>query len=240
MAFPSYTKFLTPSGFLKRLDASAIEKRNHEGKTISERFVVEVALMLPLPNRAFRADKMQTGCASRRALVKLAGASYSVWCEWAGLDVVAHVGVTEVELVGPDQRRVHHPRQTCGGRAIDYRHYLPELARKPQAVRQVASELIRDLGSPFRELWQELVDEDGPRYASRVFAKVIEAIVDLGRSCVVERLAARVKGFPVLLALRPSVPLAEHKSMSVPSSLRDIEVHSASVCDYDALLGGAA
>lgn len=228
------------TGVLTRLQASTVEKRNHEGKTIAEQFTVELASMLPLPSRAFRADQMQTGCASRRALVKLAGASYSVWCEWAGLDVIAHVGVTEVELVGPDERRIHHPRQISGGRSIDYRHYLPELARKPQAVRQVASELVRDLGSPFRELWQELVDEDGPRYASRVFAKVIEAIIDLGRSCIVERLAARPRGFPVLLALRPTVPLAEHKSMSVPSSLRDIEVHSASVCDYDALLGDAA
>lgn len=73
---------------------------------------------------------------------------------------------------------------------MDYRHYLPELARKPQAIRQVAGELVRDLGSPFRELWRELVDEDGPRYASRVFANVLEAVVELGRPTVVQRLLA--------------------------------------------------
>ena len=81
-------------------------------------------------------------------------------------------------------------------------HYLPELARKPQAIRQIADELIRDLGQPFRQLWEELVDQDGPRYASRIFAKVIEAIVELGRACVVERLESRPPGLPVLIALK--------------------------------------
>ena len=31
-----------------------------------------------------------------------------------------------------------------GERVIDYRHYIPELAKKPQALRQVASELIAE------------------------------------------------------------------------------------------------
>src|SRR5205814_6809061 len=93
-------------------------------------------------------------------------------------------------------------------------HYLPELARKPQAIRQVAGELIRDLGSPFGELWRELVDEDGPRYASRIFAKVLEAVVELGRPTVVQRLlAGRAAGVPVLLALRPP---ARHLATSPP------------------------
>lgn len=223
-----------------RLDDGAQCRRNDEGQTVGERFAIEFSSMLPLPSLPHHAASTQTACVSRRSLVKVAGASYSVWCEWAGLDVVAHVGVYDVELVGPDQRRVHHPRQPTGGRSIDYRHYLPELARKPQAVRQVAAELIRDLGSPFRELWEELVDQDGPRHAARIFAKVIEAIVEFGRPCVVERLAARSSGFPVLLALRPAVPLDEHRSMAVPASLRGIEVHAASVYDYDALLGDAA
>ena len=43
-------------------------------------------------------------------------------------------------------RAFAHPRKRFGERSIDYRHYLPELARKPQAVRQVLPELLRDLG----------------------------------------------------------------------------------------------
>ena len=33
--------------------------------------------------------------------------------------------------------QIEHPRLRFGERSIDYRHYLTELARKPQAVRQV-------------------------------------------------------------------------------------------------------
>lgn len=226
---------------LGRLDAASEQSHaSGDGKTVKARFAEELASMLPLPGRPFRAASAALASVSRRALVKAAGASYSVWCEWAGLDVTTYLGVDEIELVGPDRRRVLHPRQRPGGRSVDYRHYLPELARKPQAVRQVATELVRDLGSPFRELWKELVDEDGPRYACRIFAKVLEAVVDLGRGVVAQRLqAAKVEGVPVLLALRPAAPARNLSTVDVPIALQNIEVHASGVKQYDALLGGA-
>ena len=39
------------------------------------------------------------------------------------------------------------PRAPRGGAVVRYRHYLDELARKPQAVRQVAPELLTELGA---------------------------------------------------------------------------------------------
>ena len=71
---------------------------------------------------------------------------YSVWTRWAGLDLVVRVGPSTVTIVGRDGTRVQHPRKRFGERSIDYRHYLAELARKPQAVRQVLPDLLRDLG----------------------------------------------------------------------------------------------
>ncbi len=135
---------------LARLDARCTEERDGEGRSIGERFADEKARMLPLPQQRYRAAATRLVGASRRSLVKVDAAMYSVWSDWAGRDVTAYVGVDEVELVGPDQRHVVHRRQRFGGRSVDYRHYLPELARKPQAVRQVAPELMRDLGEPFR------------------------------------------------------------------------------------------
>jgi hypothetical protein len=44
---------------------------------------------------------------------------------------------------------VTHPRVRFGGRRVLYRHYLPELARKPKAVRQLAPELAAKLGEPW-------------------------------------------------------------------------------------------
>src|SRR5439155_19556721 len=104
----------------------------------------------------------------------------------------------EIEMVGPDGRVVVHPRVRGGCRSIDYRHYLPELAKKPQAVRQVAEELIRDLGPPFDALWRHLVDERGPKQAARIFAHVLRSVVDIGHVVTAERVRrSLLSGEPV-------------------------------------------
>ena len=228
------------AALLVRLDARAVEKRDAQGRTVAERFDSERPRMLPSPPVPFRAASFQHAEVSRRSLVALAGAVYSVWTDWAQLAVRAYLGVDEVEIVGPDGRVVVHPRQPFGGRAIDYRHYLPELAKKPQAVRQVADELIRDLGAPFDRLWRQLCDERGPKQAARLFAHVLRAVVDLGERATAERVARALdSGEPVLLALRPSEPAPSIVSADdLPARLRAVEVLAGRAADYDRLLGG--
>jgi hypothetical protein len=177
---------------------------------------------------------------SSRSLVKVDGASYSVWSTWARRDVTVYAGVDEITLVlGGDERVVVHPRQPFGGRSVDYRHYLRELAHKPQALRQVADELIAALGEPFAAAWRLLVDQHGPKQAARVFAQVLEAVEQRGQLAVAHDVsAALASGEPLQLAVRahaapPSVPLA-----LLPSSLASIEVLAGAAADYDALLGG--
>jgi hypothetical protein len=166
---------------------------------------------------------------------------YSVWTDWAQLAVKAYVGVDEIEVVGGDGRVVVHPRQPFGGRSIDYRHYLPELARKPQAVRQVADELVGDLGAPFDVLWRQLVDERGPKQAARTFAHVLRAVVELGERTTAERVQRALDvGEPVLLALRPSEPApAAVAPEALPWRLRGVDVAAGRAADYDRWLAGA-
>lgn len=68
------------------------------------------------------------------------GAQYSVPSTWAGLLATAYVGVEDIRFccLGEEVTRARVKR---GSRSVSYRHYLPELAKKPQAVRQVAPEL---------------------------------------------------------------------------------------------------
>jgi len=224
---------------LARLDARALEHRDAEGRTIAMRFADERPQMLPLPQRPFRATAVRVAVASRRSLVKVDGAVYSAPETWAGLELVAHVGPDKVEIVGPDGRVVH-PRQRFGGRSIDYRHYVRELSRKPQALRQVAQELVAALGAPFDATWQRLVDEHGPKQAARIFARVLDRLVEIGEREVRARLEIALAGDePVLLALAPSRP---HDPLvaqdELPDALRTVEVATASAADYDALLGG--
>jgi transposase len=227
------------AALLARLDAR-MDKRGSDGRSIAERFAEDRAQALPLPAVPFRAAAFHHVEVSRRSLVALGGATYSVWSDWVRLPVKAFVGVDEIEIAGPDGRVVVHERQPFGGRSVDYRHYLPELAKKPQAVRQVADELIRDLGAPFDALWRQLCDERGPKQAARIFAHVLRSVVDLGERLTAERVQRALEtGEPLLLALRPSEPAPSMALEALPVRLRDIDVASGRAADYDRLLGGA-
>src|SRR5690606_3964478 len=135
---------------------------------------------------------------TRQSLIRVEGACYSVPAAWAGLSATAFIGPSVVELVDRDGARVTHPRRRFGERAIDYRHYLSELAKKPQALRQVAPELVRDLGEPFAAAWRHLVEVHGPREAARAFAKVLAIVIEIG----FDKAAARITA-----ALRDSEPI---------------------------------
>ncbi len=221
---------------LSRLDGR--EHRDSEGRTIAQRFEVEHGRMSPLPGHAFRPHAVTLPSVSRRSLVKVEGAVYSVPCEWAGLDVTAHVGAAEVEIVGPSGCVVH-PRMRFGQRSICYRHYLRELSRKPQALRQVAAELVSELGEPYAAAWRHLVDQQGPKQAARAFAQVLKGLERHGERVAAERItAALVAGEPLHLALVLPPREVVVADDCLPPSLQGLEVATASAADFDAILGG--
>jgi hypothetical protein len=167
--------------------------------------------------------------------VRLEGAVYSVPSRWAGLDLVVRIGATTVTIVGKDGTRIPHPRKRFGQRSIDYRHYVPELARKPQAVRQVLPDLLRDLGGPFPAVWDHLHAAHGPRDAARLFAKILGELETRGTADVVPMLeAALATGTPLLVAR--SAARAATPRVDVPAALRDLEVPSGCAADYDTWL----
>lgn len=223
---------------LARLDARLEMGRDVTGHTIATRFAEETVAFRPLPP-AFVADATTIGTVSPRALVRLEGAVYSVPCRWAGLDLIVHVGATTVTIIGRDGTGIVHARKRFGQRSIDYRHYLPELARKPQAIRQVLPELLRDLGAPFPAVWDHFHTAHPPREAARLFAKVLEQLDTHGLDRVVPALATALRaGTPILLALTPGAAVP-HLSDVVPAALREVEVPSGCAADYDSWLAEA-
>jgi transposase len=220
------------AALLSRLDAA------HD----AERFAAERGQSLPLPVHRFDPRKTYAPSVSRRSLICVEGAYYSVPCEWTGLDVTAHVGVDHVDIVGRGGS-VRHPRMRFGEKSVDYRHYVRELARKPQAVRQVAAELVADLGPVFGSAWRSLVDAHGPKQAARIFAKVLGHVQARGIDAVAATLQVALQNSePLLLALTPPcAPAPEVERDALPQSLRSIEVAAGCAADYDSLLiGGAA
>jgi transposase len=226
---------------LAQMDARLDTKRDASGQTIGERFIEEQhqCRLAPAP---FAPEATTFATVSPRALVRLEGAVYSVWTRWAGLDLVIRVGASIVTIVGRDGTRVTHPRKRFGERSIDYRHYLAELARKPQAVRQVLPDLLRDLGEPFPAIWDQLHGAHGPREAARHFAKVLGQLETHGAAVVVPALRlALTTGAPPLLALASAPSPVRVALDSLPAPLRDIHVASGCAADYDGwLLGGVA
>lgn len=227
----------TVSGaMLARLDRQAA------ASNVLARFEVEHGHMLPLPAHPFRASLARLVGTSRRSLAKVEGAVYSFPCEWADRDVTAFVGVDVVELEMPDRSRIVHPRQSFGGRSVRYMHYLPELARKPQAVRQVAHELIAELGRPYDAVWRNLVDACGPKEAARHFARVLGDVVTRGVALVAARLQRALdEDLPLTLALAPTpVVQPQIAADAMPAALAGIDVEAGRAADYDELTGGAS
>jgi hypothetical protein len=221
---------------LTRLDARLETKRDITGQTIGARFLEEQSQCRPAPV-PFAAEATTIATVTPRAVARLDGAVYSVPTRWAGLDLVVHVGPTAVTIVGRDGTRIRHPRKGFGQRSIDYRHYLPELARKPQAVRQVLPDLLRDLGAPFPAVWDHLHTAHGPREAARLFAKILGELDVRGAAEVVPALTvALATGTPLILA-RPAMA-SPRARVDVPAPLREIDVTSGCAADYDAWLIG--
>jgi hypothetical protein len=141
-----------------------------------------------------------------------------------------------------------YPKERKGAQKIRYRHYLSELSRKPQAVRQVAPELICELGEPYGKLWEMLVERYGAKEASRVLARILGALVDHGEEAVADALkSALSNGRCDLLSLSERIhdPTERPRAVEVPEALNGYRIESGKASDYDDLLlagnaGGAA
>jgi hypothetical protein len=226
---------------LEEVDKSYNRRIDQEGKKGEERFAEEKIHLRALPERPFEARETVLSSVSKHSLVRIGGSDYSVPSPWARLEVTAHVGVRDI-VFSCFGEQITAKRIRKRGRKVKYRHYLRELARKPQAVRQVAPLLVKELGEPYEKLWRMLSDRYGERDASRVMAKMLGSVVDHGEEAVAEALAdALDRGRSDLLALASRLhPRRIPLYASVPPQLEEYKIESGHAADYDALLEGSS
>jgi transposase len=225
------------SKLLSEVEAAWQQRVRQDGRRYWDLWQEERVKLLPLPERPFEARKTLLVPVSSKSTVQIGAATYSVPSGWARLEATAYVGVDDIRLVCRGETEVL-PRQRRGGKRIRYRHYLPELARKPQAVRQVAPELVAELGEPYGRLWSLLVGRYGSREAGRVLSRVLGAVVDHGSETVAEALeAAMDAGRCDLLAMAGRLQKAS-AVVEVPAALQSYEIEAGSPADYDVLLQG--
>ena len=223
---------------LAGIDQAAGQRRDARGISVAERFAQEREVLRPLPLRPFDARKVVAVSIRSTSTVKVEGAWYSVPSHWARLEATAYVGVEEVQIICRGET-VTHPRQSFGNRSIRYRHYLRELAHKPQAVRQVAPELVEELGEPFGRLWVMLEGTYGAHDGARVLARVIGAIAEQGEAPVRQAIEAALRAPRSLqLPLAPVGLPRPARTIPVPAALAAYQVPTARAADYDALLVG--
>jgi len=227
---------------LRKVDEQAVRVRSREdGRTASERFAEEQSRLMPLPAHPFEARRAVAVALSRTSRARIEGAWYSVPSRWASLEAMAYIGVEDVVITCRGES-VTRRRQRFGGRDIRYRDYLPELGRKPQAVRQVAEELVAELGKPFDRLWRLLVETHGEKEAARVLSSVLAAMAEHGeaavRNAVIQALAVERTD---LLGLSWVLVRPAPMEVEVPTPLSCYTIESARAADYDVLLiGGEA
>jgi len=222
---------------LREVDNAWRERIRRDGRRCWDLWQEECRKLLALPERPFEARRVVLVPVSSKATVEIEGTRYSLPSHWARLDATAYVGVEDIRLVCHGETEVV-TRQRRGSRRIQYHHYLPELARKPQAVRQVAPELVAELGEPFGKLWALLEGRYGGLEAARVLCRVLGAVVDHGSKAVAEALEAAFKaGRCDLLALSSRLQKAS-LMVEVPAALQGYNIEASSPADYDALLTG--
>ena len=217
---------------LGEVDRAAHRRKDRQGRTVAQRFEEERRVLRALPQRSFSARRSVPVMISRQALVRVDAADYSVSSHLACLPAMAHVGVSDIILECRGETMVLEkvPR---GGRNVRYRHYLSELAHKPQAVRQVSSRLFPELGEPYQRLWSLLSGCHGEREAARVMAKLLEAVVQHGEKQITKVLQDVLKQEPNL----PDAPVPPQQ-VEVPEALSHYQVEAPKATTYDHLLLG--
>jgi len=216
---------------LRRLDRPFLPDAPEAARWLEDR-----AKMLPLPVGDHDPSTVELGTVGRNALVRVAGALYSVPCGWHGLTVKSRCYAEKVLFQQGDEQ-VEHKRVPAGQKSIWYPHYLRELARKPNALAQVASALMPQLGDPFPAFWNLLYKGKGRLEAARSFKEVLRVILESGletaRRAVV---LALQKGAPNLLEIRTES--REECSGKVPANLASVRVENRGLSHFDQLLGG--
>jgi transposase len=217
---------------LGEVDRAAHRRKDRQGRTVAQRFEEERRVLRALPQRSFSARRSVPVMISRQALVRVDAADYSLPSHLACLPAMAHVGVSDIILECRGETVVLE-KVARGGRNIRYRNYLSELARKPQAVRQVASRLFPELGEPYQRLWSLLSGCHGEREAARVMAKLLEAVVQHGEKRITQNLHDVLEQQPILPD--PSEP---PQQVIVPEALSHVQVEAPKATTYDHLLLG--
>jgi transposase len=136
----------------------------------------EQAALLPLPQSAFEARRVEPAQANSLSLVRFDGNDYSVPTQYAHQKVIAIGGLEKVRLVVHDQLVAEHPRD-WSQEQVHYNplHYLALLERKPGGLDFAKPLENWGLADCF-ELLRRRLEADGGAQGRREFIKTLRLL----------------------------------------------------------------
>lgn len=228
-----------PAGDTLAAMSAALQRRIDEAFLRRAEDVVawerERRALRPLSTELFDPAEVRLVTLRHHASLMLQGASYSVPSRWCGGEMEVRIGTETVVFARGKDDEVTHPRMPFGGRSVDYRHLLQPLSIKPQALRQVAHELVAQFGAPWPALWAALRTRHSPDEieAARRLAPWLRDADKEGMARTATRIAHALATEQLLPESHaPRLPSA---SLVVPAALRGYEVETSDLARYDAL-----
>jgi len=215
-------------GFLRAVVAARNAKRQ-------ERFAAEVAAFQPLPAQRLESSRRLTditvGVGSTIQVLKN---TYSVHSRLIGQTVEVVIGVEEVQVWHAGILVQRMPRLPGTARhAINYRHIIDSLVRKPGAF---ANYVYRDDLFPtshFRRAYDSLCRQHAEKTATRQYLKILELAAHESEAAVEDALrAALARGAEISLA---AVEAAVRSSQQVPA-VTEVRVEAPDLRVFDLLL----
>lgn len=222
----------------RRFVAEAIARMNTR---VRLRSTEERALLKPLPIRRTSEFEEHEARVSKFSTFSVGRILYSAPSQLIGHRLKIHLYTERLEgwlgdvcvlrcargQVSDDQRR---------GKAIDYRHMLPMLKRKPGAFARWA---LRDAMFPreeYRQTWQRLQE----RLPERQACKLMVGLLDLAAQGACEADLAVVLGALLQADTLPELEGLAERFAPRDSSVPDVNVALPNLATYDELLGAAA
>lgn len=221
-----------------QLGTRAHRVRDVHGRTVAERLGDERARFMPLPSATFEPRQPVPVGVTRQATIRLGG-THSVPSSWKGESVMAWVGAADVRFKCKGEV-VTSPRLRHGEKNVRYLHFLPELAVRPHVVRQVAPDLIAELGEPWGTLWPLLVDVHGPLPSARIVSAPL-AVRVRHQSALAVALAAVVDAVvdgPDIVLPPERTDDSRPNVVRVQDGLAALHVEHVHALSYDALMIG--
>jgi hypothetical protein len=195
----------------------------------------ELPLLRRLPARRLESARRFQVRVDRGSTIHVKGNTYSVPARLIGEWVEVRLGADKLEVHFAQRPVQQMPRLRGSGKhAIDYRHVIEALVRKPKAFADYRYQASMFPTSRFRCAYDRLA-EQSPRRASKEYLLILLRAAREGETKVEAALARLMERQQPLSA---SAVEAQMRQSDMPSSVADATVEAVDLSVYDRLLEG--